>query len=174
MSIFGAKDADKPAVEVGGLSIIAVGLTVRGDLESNGTVKVEGTVEGHVQARDQVLVAKGGVVQGDIDAREAIVGGAVHGAVRTVERVEVQAGAVVNGDIVTRRIAVAEGGSLNGQIRMEEGSGEARPADARNGKAEGAKSVPAATPPVRPSVPVARVAVPPRLPSTGIQPDANK
>jgi cytoskeletal protein CcmA (bactofilin family) len=171
MGMFSAKGEREVSVPVGGLSIIAAGMTVRGDIDSNNTVKIEGTVSGNVHARQQVLVAKDGVVQGDIEAREAIVGGSVEGSISALERVEVQAGATVTGDITTKRISVAEGGSLNGVIRMsaepaEKPAPEAKPAATR------AENRPAATAtaPVqamRPSVPVARVAVPPRLPSPG-------
>ncbi len=163
MSIFGGtKDAKDPkdakaeqpkAAPPGGLSIIAVGMTVRGDIDSNGVVKVEGTVDGHVSASNQVLVARGGVVQGDLEAREAIIGGRVQGGIHATERVEIQAGASVEGDIITRRIAVAEGGRIDGTIRMGEGH-EAR--GAPGGEARPSQPI------ARPSVPVARVAVPPR------------
>jgi len=148
------------------LSIVGAGMTVRGDLETDGVVKVEGTVDGHVKANSQVLVAKGGVVHGDIETTEAVVGGMVHGAIRAKERVEVQAGASVEGDVTTRRIAVAEGGTLNGQIRMGDG--------AWNREEKAADSTPVVrTQPVgtsaRPSsVPVARIAVPPRATNSGL------
>jgi cytoskeletal protein CcmA (bactofilin family) len=182
MGMFSAKNPGEQAQpQGGGLSIIAVGMTVRGDIESNGTVKVEGSVEGLVEARNQVLVAKGGVVQGDIDAREAVVGGVVHGAIRATDRVEVQAGALVSGDITTKRIAVAEGGTLNGQIRMSEPGSEPKAMpEPRSQSKTAPKSSTAAESPATPaptpapgtqspraSVPVARVAVPPRLPSSG-------
>ena len=165
MSMFSGKKTGEVANAPGGLSVIASGMTVRGDIESDGTVKVEGVVEGHVEARNQVLVARGGTVQGDIDACEAIVGGTVQGAIRAGERAEVQAGATVTGDITTRRIAVAEGASLNGAIRMSEIAAETKPAvDTRPAP----KSTPAVVPSMnRPSVPVARVAVPPRPSSQG-------
>jgi cytoskeletal protein CcmA (bactofilin family) len=171
MGLFGTKASGETATvqgkvaAAGGLSIIAAGMTVRGDIESNGIVKVEGAVDGNVHARHQVLVAKGGIVHGDIDAREAIVGGMVNGSIRVAERVEVQSGATVVGDITTRRIAVAEGGTLNGQIRMGEQSGAVESAaPALAVKVSPAKPEPrstSATGPARPSVPVARVAVPP-------------
>ena len=174
MGMFSPKGEREVTAPQGGLSIIAAGMTVRGDIESNNTVKIEGTVSGNVHARHQVLVAKDGVVEGDIEAREAIIGGSVDGSISASERVEVQAGATVNGDITTRRIAVAEGGNLNGVIRMGEPADksiqQARPAAAK------VETRPAATTsaPVqvqvqasRPSVPIARVAVPPRLPSPG-------
>lgn len=165
MGMFSSKPEKPEQLPPGGLSVIAAGMTVRGDIESDGTVKVEGAVEGQVQARHQVLVAKGGTVQGDIDARESIVGGTVQGAIRAIERVEVQAGATVTGDITTRRIAVAEGGNLNGAIRMTEAPAEAKP-EAKPAKSESKAPVPTPSVPSmsRPSVPVARVAVPPRQP----------
>jgi len=170
MGMFEKKDPKPAAPPPGGLSIIAVGMTVLGDIDSNGTVKVEGTVDGHVMAKNQVLVARGGVVRGDIDAREAVVGGAVNGSIIASERVEVQAGAAVHGDITTKRIAVAEGGTLNGLIRMTDPMAESR-ADMRTSAAAKVDARPlttaSAVPAVRPSVPVARVAVPPRIPTPG-------
>ena len=117
------------------LSIVGAGMTVHGDLESSGVVKVEGVVDGGVKAQAQVLVAKGGVVHGDIETTEVVVGGVVNGAIRASGRVEVQAGASVQGDITTSRISVAEGGSLNGLVR----TGNARPA-ADDQPAEGRQS----------------------------------
>ncbi len=168
MGIFGKKPQTaeprppqprNPAPGGGALSIIGAGMTVRGDLDANGVVKIEGTVDGNVRAASQVLVAKGGTVQGDVETTEAVVGGTVSGAIRARDRVEIQSGASVHGDITTRRIAVAEGGTLNGAIRMDEvaAAGEERPADA---KAEGPRaSVPLAV--QRSSVPP-RIAAPPR------------
>lgn len=177
MGLFGTKPSSGTATvqgkvaAAGGLSIIAAGMTVRGDIESDGIVKVEGAVDGNVHAMHQVLVARGGIVHGDIDAREAIVGGMVNGSIRAAERVEVQSGATVVGDITTRRIAVAEGGTLNGQIRMGEQTAAAVSATpALDVRAYSAKSEPRPVPaagPARPSVPVARVAVPPRATTPG-------
>ena len=163
------KRSGPPEPPPGGLSVIAIGMAVKGDIESAGTVKVEGAVDGHVASRNQVLVAKGGIVHGDIDAREAIIGGAVHGSIRTIERVEIQSGAVVNGDITTRRISVSEGGTLNGQIRMgDQAAAQNKPGQLPKVEPRPAQPVTTSNQAaVRPSVPVARVAVPPRLPSSG-------
>ena len=169
MMILKSKRSGQPEPPPGGLSVIAVGMAVKGDIESAGTVKVEGSIEGHVASRNQVLVARGGAVHGDIDAREAVIGGAVHGSIRTIERVEIQPGAVVTGDITTRRISVSEGGTINGQIRMgEQAAVQHKPAQLPRVEPRPAQQMTASSSIVtRPSVPVARVAVPPRLPSSG-------
>src|SRR5574341_2579469 len=92
-----------------GLSIIGTGMRVVGDITAEGVVKVEGVVVGTIRACRQVLVAKGGEVEGDIVTREAIVGGEVRGSVQGGERVELQTTSVVHGDITTRRLLVQEG-----------------------------------------------------------------
>ena len=101
-----------------GLSIVASGLRVEGELDTNGVVKVEGTIVGRVRAERQVLVAKGGLVDGDILTREAIIGGEVKGAIFADERVEIQTNSSINGDITTQRIVVQEGGEINGTVKM--------------------------------------------------------
>ena len=162
MAIFGGSDKKTSAAAganrgapagPAGLSIIGVGMTVHGDVETAGVVKIEGTVNGRVDAGQQVLVAKGGQIDGDVDTGEAVIGGIVHGAVRALQRVEVQPGAVVEGDVTTKRILVAEGAVLNGMVRMGEIDESARPVPSR----------PVAQPTLpRPSAPLAHVAVPPR------------
>jgi cytoskeletal protein CcmA (bactofilin family) len=75
-------------------------------------------VEGTIRAQQQIVIARGGSVAGDLHTREAIVGGRVTGAIFADDRVEVQRGSVVNGDITAQRIMVQEGGEVNGHVRM--------------------------------------------------------
>lgn len=100
------------------LSVVAAGTRIVGELHSDGIVKVEGTVVGSVRADRQVLVAKGGRIEGDVFTREAVVGGEIRGAILADERVEVQASSIIEGDITTQRILVHEGGEVNGHVRM--------------------------------------------------------
>lgn len=113
-----ATNPDRPARSDATLTIIAPGTRLEGELASSGVVKVEGTVVGTIRAERQVLVAKGGVVEGDIQTVEAIVGGRVDGGVAATERVEVQGGAVVHGDVNTKSLVVHEGGEINGLVKM--------------------------------------------------------
>ncbi|MDH4130438.1 MAG: polymer-forming cytoskeletal protein [Gemmatimonadota bacterium] len=109
-----------------GLTIIAVGTQITGDIVSDAVVKVEGVIEGTVRAGSQLLVAPGAVIHGDVFAREVLVGGMIDGLIEAGERVEIQAGAQVDGDITTQRIQIQDGGRVNGQISMQ----LPRPADA--------------------------------------------
>ncbi len=113
-----APEASARKSETATLSIIAAGTTIVGDVETAGTIKVEGRIRGSVRAAGQILLAQGGMIEGDLYTREAIIGGDVQGTIRVEERVEIQSSAVVHGDIVTTRIHIAEGGQINGTVTM--------------------------------------------------------
>jgi cytoskeletal protein CcmA (bactofilin family) len=100
-------------------SIIASDMTVIGDLETEGVVRVEGRVRGTVRVGSQVLVAHGAVIEGDLHSQEAVIAGQVSGTIHARERVELQATALVAGDILTPRISIIEGARITGEVKMD-------------------------------------------------------
>lgn len=111
------------------LSIIANGMKIVGDIETTGVVKVDGQIHGSVTGARQVLLGRGGSVNGNVFAEEVVLGGVVNGAVVAAARLEMQATAVVNGDIETRSIVVLEGARINGGVRMSDSAGAPRAAE---------------------------------------------
>ena len=101
-------------------SIVASDMTVIGDLETEGVVRIEGRIRGTVRAAAQVLVAAGAVIEGDLHTQEAVVAGQGSGAIHARDRVELQGTAVVTGDIVTPRIAIVEGARVSGEVKMDQ------------------------------------------------------
>ena len=111
------------------ISIIGPGMRVKGDCETDGTLRVEGTVEGKVQAGKAVVVGRDGVVKGDIYTQDAVIGGHVTGKVIAESRLELQETSVVDGEIRARRIKLEEGGRVNGTVHTGDvTTGQTRPA----------------------------------------------
>ena len=100
-------------------SIIASDMTVIGDLETDGVVRIEGRVKGTVRVGSQILVAPGATIEGDLHTQEAVVAGTITGAIHASDRVELQTTAVVSGDIHTARIAIVEGAKVTGEVKMD-------------------------------------------------------
>ncbi|MCG6957110.1 MAG: polymer-forming cytoskeletal protein [Gemmatimonadetes bacterium] len=120
------------------ISIIGPGMTVVGDCQTEGTVRVEGTVRGSVSAGKAVVVGRDGLVEGDITTQDAVISGTVRGALVAESRLELQATCRIEGDIRVRRMQLEEGAILNGTVQM----GEVHAADANEattppGKASG-------------------------------------
>ncbi len=104
----------------GVISIIGAGMKVVGNCETEGTLRIEGDLQGTVRAGKAVVVGKDGVVRGDIYTQDAIIGGKVTGTVVAESRLELQATCVIDGEIQARRIKLDEGGKVNGEIRTGE------------------------------------------------------
>jgi cytoskeletal protein CcmA (bactofilin family) len=121
------KDANSGQTRDNVISIIGPGMRVTGDCETEGTLRIEGTVEGTVRAGKAVVIGKDGVVNGDVATQDAIIGGRVTGAVIAESRLELQATSVIEGEIRARRIKLDEGGRINGtvytgEVRAEDGA----------------------------------------------------
>ncbi len=102
------------------ISIIGPGMKVVGDCTSDGTIRVEGSVEGSVRAGKAVVVGKNGFVDGDIVTQDAVVSGRVRGTLTAESRVELQSTCQIEGQVVARRMQLEEGGILNGTVQMGE------------------------------------------------------
>lgn len=102
------------------ISIIGPGMTVVGDCQTDGTVRVEGTVEGSIRAGKAIVVGRQGLVKGDVTTQDAVVSGRVTGTLVAESRLEVQATSRIDGEVHTRRMQLEEGAVLNGSVHMGE------------------------------------------------------
>ena len=92
-----------------GVSIIADGVTVRGDISSNTDIEVHGEVIGDSNINASVVIADGGVWRGKLTARDVTVAGKVVGAVRASGQIEIVASARIEGTVTGSAIAVQQG-----------------------------------------------------------------
>lgn len=98
------------------ISIIGPGMTIVGDCETDGTVRIEGSVEGSVKAGKAVVIGKQGIVSGDIFTQDAVISGRVEGKLVATSRLELQATCRIDGEVHTRRMQLEEGAVLNGSV----------------------------------------------------------
>jgi cytoskeletal protein CcmA (bactofilin family) len=110
------------------ISIIGPGMKVVGDVQTDGTVRVEGTVEGSIRAGKAVVIGKQGAVKGDVQTQDAVISGKVSGTLIAESRLELQATCQIDGDVRTRRMQLEEGALLNGTVHMSESKRTAAPA----------------------------------------------
>ncbi len=129
------------------ICIVGRGMKVVGDCHTDGTVRIEGTVHGSVQAGKAVVVGREGSVTGDIITQDAVISGSVSGTVVAESRLELQATCKIEGEVQTRRLQLEEGAVFNGSVKMSaEGVKhiQASPAGAQPADAPAARSAPAA------------------------------
>lgn len=101
-----------------GYSVIDNALTISGDINTTGTIRVDGRVEGTLHRADTLIIGASGVIIGSIEAREVIAGGELSGNLTITERVEIQATATIRGDIRAAAVQLIEGGTVHGHIAI--------------------------------------------------------
>ncbi len=89
-----------------------------GQIVSKGTLRVDGKINGQVNA-DYVILSETASVKGDVTARGVIIGGRLEGNVAAREGVEIKSTGKIWGEIFTDKICIAEGGVFNGKVEME-------------------------------------------------------
>ncbi len=99
------------------MTIVGADSSMRGDLQSKGTVRIDGVFEGNIEA-DWIIVAESGLVQGDVSTRGIAVGGRVEGTVHASETAEITPKGQVRGEMFTPKLSIAEGGVFEGRSHM--------------------------------------------------------
>jgi cytoskeletal protein CcmA (bactofilin family) len=103
------------------------GSKVAGKLTFEGTVRVDGQVEGEVAAQDTLIVGETAIVNAQIAGSTIIIKGKVTGDITARKRVEIKAPGKLFGNVTTPSLIIQEGVIFEGHCSM--GGAEAAKAD---------------------------------------------
>lgn len=106
------KKTDKVETFIGNNSIF------KGEVNTNGTIRIDGTLEGNVIA-DWVVLGEKGNIKGDVSAHGVIVGGKVEGNVKAKDIIEIKNKGKIIGDTLTPKLTIVEGGIIEGRTSMQ-------------------------------------------------------
>ena len=100
-------------------SVVSSGMIIRGDIAFTGVLRVDGYIEGRLEAQsDQALLVVGetATLRGDVSAVDAIICGLVVGNVVVQRFLELRPGARVIGDVTYCQIEMHVGASVDGRM----------------------------------------------------------
>ncbi len=100
------------------INLIGAGTVIEGDIRSNGDVRIDGTVIGHVISKAKVVIGATGVVEGDVSSQNADVSGIIKGKTVVAELLFLKSASKVIGDIVTGKLVVEVGATFTGSCNM--------------------------------------------------------
>jgi cytoskeletal protein CcmA (bactofilin family) len=97
---------------------------VSGVLRVNGSLRLDGEVEGQIFVTDNLVVGSNGSLKAEIQTGSAVVAGRVKGRIRAKGRVELQKGARLEGDVHASAFKIEDGAFFQGNCVMGEKSVE--------------------------------------------------
>ena len=99
-------------------TVIGAGVIVSGDLRGTDNFIIHGEVRGNCELDGPLTLGPGGRWLGDINAKDVFIAGEVEGVVSAQAKIELGKTARVKGNLLGGSIAVAEGASIEGHIKI--------------------------------------------------------
>ncbi len=100
------------------ITLLAKGVLLRGEIHVEGTVRIDGRLDGDIQTKGQVIIGEDGLVQGTITAGTVISSGRIKAKVMAAERVQLMKTATLIGEVLTPVLIMEEGAKLQGVADM--------------------------------------------------------
>ncbi len=106
------------AVPSGSASLIGSGTTLKGDISSNGDLRIDGTLIGNITSSSKIIIGANGVVEGDISGQQADIMGKVTGTIKVKELLQLKSNCQVNGNLHAAKLQIEPAANFNGQCHM--------------------------------------------------------
>lgn len=109
------------AGESGNINRIGRGTIIEGEIDAEGTLRIDGTVKGTINCQSRVIVGDGGRVEGEIICESMDVHGMVLGEIQVAGILSLKSKANVQGDVAYGSLVVDSGAVFNGSAGQRTG-----------------------------------------------------
>ncbi len=92
---------------------IGEGVTIEGNINCQGDVRVDGNVSGNIVTSARIIIGTKGKVLGDLRCNSAEIDGKVNGKIHTSNLLSVTENANIEGDVVTGRLSISDPKGFN-------------------------------------------------------------
>ena len=119
MAIFVSDNKQSDGVSSsGGATIIAQGTRIKGEINADCRLHIDGEFEGTIHSKDTVMVGKNGIVRGDIESASLIVSGRFIGNI-TANVLEIKPQGRVEGTAATSEFVIERKGMFIGESKIK-------------------------------------------------------
>ncbi|MGQ0812232.1 MAG: bactofilin family protein [Nitrospiraceae bacterium] len=112
---------DKKQSHVGdddNFTFLGKGVDFKGVVSFDGTVRIDGRLEGEIHTTGMLVVGEHAVVKGIISAGTLVTSGKINGTVTAVEKIQILKPGVLIGDVRTPAVSIEEGSHFHGMCDM--------------------------------------------------------
>lgn len=105
-------------VEEENITLLAKGVLIKGEIRVEGTVRIDGRLEGEIHTKGTVVIGEDGVVHGIICAGVLVNSGKVKATITATERIQLMRTGVLIGEIHTSNFSMEDGAKFQGLSDM--------------------------------------------------------
>jgi cytoskeletal protein CcmA (bactofilin family) len=100
-------------------TLIGTSAMIKGDIISEGNVRIDGSFEGTIISKKQVIIGEPASVKGNIAANTIIIYGNVKGNIKSEGLLEIMPTGKLYGDIEVKSVSIKEGAVFQGKSIMD-------------------------------------------------------
>ncbi len=105
-------------------NIIAAGTVIKGDIQSDGNIRVDGSVIGTLNCKGKVVLGNTGRIEGEVVCQNANLSGEAKVKITVSELLMLQSTAKLFGEIITGKLGIEPGAIFSGTCKMGEKSSD--------------------------------------------------
>ena len=106
-------------------AFLGSGTVYEGKLSFQGAVRIDGAFSGEITSEGSLIVGKDATINGTLQVGELLLSGRFTGEVRASRRVVIHRAGLLEGTVLAPAMVMEDGAILQGQVRMQNGAGEA-------------------------------------------------
>lgn len=99
-------------------TLVGKGTYVEGTINAEGTVRVDGKIQGGVNITGNLIIGEEGAVKGNIKSENAYVAGTIEGNVTATSQLHITHTAKLTGDITVKNVIIDEGAVFIGNCKI--------------------------------------------------------
>jgi cytoskeletal protein CcmA (bactofilin family) len=99
-------------------NIIGNGTLIKGEIESNGDIRIDGKVIGLLKSNGKIVLGQNGTIEGDIYCKQADLSGHVNGKIFVDELTSLKSTSRVEGELTTKQLYIEIGAIFTGKCEM--------------------------------------------------------
>ena len=101
-------------------AFVGKGVVFKGTITYNGTVRIDGTLDGEIHTDGILLVGEEAVITAKVTAGTIVCKGKITGDIHARDKMKLRAPAIINGGVTTPMLSIEEGVLINGTLEMEQ------------------------------------------------------
>ena len=102
------------------INLISNGTDITGDVKSNGDIRIDGSLKGHLHLKGKVVIGPTGKVSGEIICKNSEISGIIEGKIIVGQFLNLKASSKILGDIVTSKLSIEPGAIFSGTCKMSD------------------------------------------------------
>ena len=102
------------------INLISNGTDIKGDIKSNGDIRIDGSLTGNLSTKGKVVIGPTGRINGEIVCKNSEVSGVIEGKIVVGQLLSLKASSKILGDIITAKLAIEPGARFTGNCNMSD------------------------------------------------------